>query len=137
MAIVNRDKDVSEQQASSFASLAETVTAEVHSIFQAPHACEINALQLSTNGVSASPTAAISIRRFVVGAGSTLIPQGPALALTAIGTSGPQAYAFSATPSMQAGDELVVTHGGAGSAVKRLQCSLVFKALQDIKSWDY
>lgn len=137
MAIVNRDKDSSEQKESKFSRIDETTTADSDAVFQAPHAGEVSAAQLSAVGLSGTPTAAFAIRRFVVGAGSTLIPQGPALTLVAVGTSGPQSYSFSATPSMQAGDELVITHAGANAAAHRLGCSIVFKALQDIKSWDY
>jgi hypothetical protein len=136
MAIVNRSKDVSEQQRDLSRNIEDTVTATSDQFYHCPHEMEIQSAKACAEGLSGSPTAQLQIQRFVTGAGETQIPLGPALSLVAVGTSGPQSFSFSST-SLQAGDQIVVTHAGANAAADQLQVSMVVKALQDIKSWSY
>ena len=137
MAIVNRDKDSSEQKDAHFARIAPLPVSQTVAIFQAPHAGSVAAAQFAALTISGTPTTQLSIRRFVAGEGQTLIPSGPAQALTAEGTSGPEAYAFSATIQLEAGDHLCVVSAGANSSWAAVDCSFVFQSLQDIKSLDY
>ena len=136
MAIVNRSKDASEQKQDHFINLEDTVTATSDQIYHAPHEMQIQSAKLSAEGLSGSPSCQLQIQRFVVGAGETQIPLGPALVLQSVGTSGPQSFAFSAT-ALQAGDQVVATHAVANTAADQLSIAMVVKALQDIKSWDY
>lgn len=140
MAICNRDLDLSQQNYLAFQNLAPTVTAKSDAVIVMPQAGTIQSLKLGAVGLSGSPTAQVAIRRFVVGAGQTLIPLGPALALQAVGTSGLQSYSFSLATSaltLQAQDAVVVTHGGANAACEQLNVALVIQATQDIKSWTW
>jgi len=136
MAIVNRALDVSEQQRDIFMNIESTVTATSDQIYHAPHALELQSAFLSPVSLSGTPTCQLQIKRFVVGAGETLIPLGAALTLQAVGTSGPLSYTLSTTSVME-GDLLVATHAGTNAAVAQLGIALVAKATQDIKTWNY
>lgn len=138
MAICNRDLDLSEQKYLVYENCAPTVTAKSDAVVVMPQAGTLQSLKLGAVGVSGSPTALVAIRRFVTGAGQTLIPLGPALALVAVGTSGLQTYSFStANAQLQANDALVITHGGANSACEQVNVAAVVQATQDIKSWTW
>ena len=138
MAIVNRDKDSSEQQEVHFARVYGGIGASTTiGLFQAPHAGSVGVAQFAALTISATPSLRLAIRRFVVGEGQTIIPSGPAQAVIALGTSGPEAYVFSATIQLEAGDHLCLEQTAAGSAWNSVECSFVFKSLQDIKSFDY
>lgn len=136
MATVNRSLDSTEQIKDKFSNLEDTVTTTSDQVYHCPHEFEIQGARLCAEGLSGSPTAQFQIQRFVTGAGETQIPLGAALALVAVGTSGPQSYTFTST-SLQAGDQVVVTHGGSNSAADQLSVSLTLKPTQDIKSWNY
>lgn len=136
MAIVNRSLDSSEQIKDVYVNIKGTAVSTSDQVYHAPHALEIQGARLAAEGISGSPTTQLQIQRFVTGAGETQIPLGAALALVAVGTSGPQSYVFSST-TLQAGDQVVATQAGAGSAAAQLSVALVVKAVQDIKSWDY
>lgn len=136
MGIVNRSKDVSEQQRDIYVDVQATSTGVTKQMYHVPHAMEIQSMKALAEGISGTPTALVKIQRFVVGEGETQISITPALTLQSVGTSGPQAFVISSA-ALQAGDQLVVTHGGTNAAAADLGISLVVKALQDIKSWDY
>lgn len=136
MGIINRTKDSSEQTFSVSYNVRPTATSTTDLVFQIPQAGTILAGQLSAVGLSGSPTAAMAIKRFVVGAGETLIPIGAALALVATSTSGPQSYTFSST-ALQAGDVLSVTHAGSNAAVQQLNVAVAIQSTQDIKTWTF
>lgn len=134
MGIVNRTLDASEQTFLAAETLVGTVTGRSEVAVHLPHPATAIRARISAVGLSGSPTAQLQIRRFVAGAGQTLIPLGAALALQAVSTSGPQAYTFSAT-ALQAGDAVVVTHAGTNAACEQLHVALVMQATQDVKSW--
>lgn len=136
MGIVNRSMDSSEQQYLQNVNIRESVTGESDVLVHLPQAAEIQSAKLSAVTLSGSPTCQLQIKRFVTGAGQTLIPLGAALALVAASTSGPQSYTFSST-SLQSGDAIVATHAGTNAAVAQLNVALVLKATQDIKSWSF
>lgn len=136
MGIINRTFEASEQQRDISRNIEDTVTSTSDQFYHAPHALEIQSAVACAEGISGSPTAQLQIQRFVTGEGETQIALGPALSLQSVGTSGPQSFSFSST-ALQAGDQVVVAHAGSNAAVDQLQISLVVKATQDIKSWDY
>lgn len=136
MAIVNRSFDETEQQRDLHVNVEDTVTSTSDQLYHCPHAFEIQSAKACAEGLSGSPTAQLQIQRFVAGAGETQIALGPALSLQSVGTSGPQSFSFSST-ALQAGDQIVVAHAGTNAAADQLGISIVVKALQDIKSWDY
>lgn len=136
MAIVNRALDATEQKKDVFVNIKGTVTATSDQVYHVPHAMEIQSAVACAEGLSGAPTSQLQIQRFVVGAGETQIPLGPALTLVAVGTSGPQSFTFSST-ALQAGDQILCTQAGTNAAAAQLSIGLVVKALQDIKSWDY
>lgn len=136
MGIVQRSLDDSHKQRDIFANVEDTVTAGAEQIYHVPHPMAIQSAKLCAEGLSGSPTATLQIQRFVTDAGETQIALGAALALVAVGTSGPQSYTFSTTV-LQAGDQVRILHGGANSAVDQLSVALVVKGTQDILSWDY
>jgi len=136
MGNINRSMDASEQQRDISVNVEDTVTSTQDQLYHVPHALEIQSAKACAEGLSGSPTAQLQIQRFVVGAGETQIPLGPALSLQAVGTSGPQSFAFSSV-QLQAGDQIRVVHAGTNAAADQLQVSIVVKATQDIKSWDY
>lgn len=136
MGIVNRTLDASQQKMLAAQTLKSTVTAKSDLVVHMPHPASIVSAKLSAVGLSGSPTAQIAIKRFVAGAGETLIPVGAALALVATSTSGPQSYTFSTT-SLQSGDAVVCTHAGTNSACEQVHVALVMQATQDIKTWNF
>lgn len=136
MGNINRNKDDSEKQFDVHANIRETTTGEADHVYHAPHACEIQSARLMGEGLSGTPTAQLQIQRFVTGEGETQIALGPAVTIQSVGTSGPQAFAFSSV-QLQAGDQVVVANGGTNAALAQLGISLVAKRTQDILSWDY
>ncbi len=136
MGNINRSMDASEQNDAHFVNIKGTVTATSDQIYHAPQEMEIQSAMIANEGLSGTPTTQLQIQRFVTGAGETVIPLGPALAVIAVGTSGPKAFAFSSI-LLQAGDQVVATQAGTNAAVAQQSISLVVKGLQDIRSWDY
>ena len=136
MGIVNRSMDSTEQQYLENANIRETVTGESDTLVHLPQPAEVQSAQLGAVSLSGSPTCQLQIKRFVTGAGQTLIPLGAALALVVESTSGPQSYTFSST-SLQSGDRIVATHAGTNAAAAQLNVAIVLKATQDIKSWSF
>lgn len=140
MAICNRDLDVSQQKVAlsdRFGALATGLTLPVMSIASPAN---LIAAKLGAFGISGTPTALLSIQRFIVGSGVTSFLGGiTTLTLQAEGTSGMQSAVIAAAGStalqLQAGDIVMLTTGGANSAVTGLEVSLVVQYTQDIKSY--
>ncbi len=136
MGIVNRSLDSSEQQYVVDYNIRETVTATSDYLHMFPQGGTIQSGKVAGIGLSGTPTLQLALRRFVVGAGDTLIPIGAALTVIAASTSGPMAYTFS-TSAVQAGDSLVATHAGTNAALTQVMVSVVIQATQEIRSWSY
>jgi len=140
MAIVNRDLDSSEQKVSvaqTFGPLATGVTVPIH-VVASP--CNVVAAKIAAFGISGTPTAALSIQRFIVGSGVTSYLGGfTTLTMIAAGTSGAQSVVTAASGStalqLLAGDVIMMTTGGANSAVTGVAVDLVVQYTQDIKSY--
>lgn len=135
MALVNRDKDSSEQNyvvQNALGALATGVSAWAGVV---PSAGNIIEWKLSGKGLSATPVYQLAIARWT-SAGITNYALGSAITLAAaFGTSGGLLGATFNTGSygVQAGDLLVVNTSGANTAVTDLVVGVVIKATQDIK----
>lgn len=148
MAIVNRDKDVSEQRDVVNVALDRTAsgisagimnpvvaTSSTFVLFVASRPMQLVCGAFSAYGLSSTPNYQVWVQRFAGGITTTQV--GPSVAPTAFGTSGSIAWsALAAAVSypLQAGDQLLLTSTGANTASATLQVSLVLKSLQDIKT---
>lgn len=140
MAIVNRDKDVSEQKEVVTTRIAPTVTAATYMLHVLAYPAELQAVQQAANGLSGAPFHYIDVYRFIPGAGATTITGLHAsMAVTAVGTSGVQGFSLIAAGStllqLQAKDVLVLRTAVANTAATDVTVSLVVKKLQDIVSY--
>lgn len=140
MALINRDKDASEQKTEFSVNLQNTVAAATYLLWQAPYPCEVRQLTQAASGLSGAPFHFIDVYRFVVGAGATTITGLHAsVAVTAVGTSGVQGFSVLAPSSsslivLQAKDCLVLRTAVANTAVAQVQVSGIVKKLEDILS---
>lgn len=143
MAIVNRDLGHSEQRKNyrtSISALATGVTTIVGTI---PCNMNLDAAQAVAFGLSGSPVYLLSVNRFIVGTGFTTIAIGTSFAPVEFGTSGVQGATFgislpiigSTVTSLLTNDMLILTSGGANSAVKALEVSLVLRPIVDINRY--
>ena len=139
MGITNRSKDVSEQRDSIQTTLGLVATGATILVAQIPYNSTLDAVKVSAQGLSGSPTYDLRVWRFIVGTGVTTIAGG-ATTLTPLvmGTSGLQSMSLAASGSsflnLMANDVITLTSGGANTAVTGLSVSVVIKAVQDIKS---
>jgi hypothetical protein len=142
MAIVNRDKDVSEQRYV-FTQNTNAVVGVSALIYLGIAPCASQLLQIATNafGLSGSPTVGAQIQRFVVGSGLTTIPLNGSslLTITAMSTSGMQTQVLPSTSStlmqLQKGDEIQLVTSTANTA-GTYTTACVVQILQDVKQ-DY
>lgn len=143
MAIVNRDKNSSEQMESYMSSHNLTVAASAGQSFhvaQAPYPGTLRAVSFAANSVSGAPVVAIDIKRWS-GAGVTTIPfVSTTLTLTATGISTAYMSISLAGPgstlvALQAGDVIVanVLFSGGNVAAANTVITAVIQAAQDIK----
>lgn len=141
MAIVNRDKDASEQKLEFHTALGAVATGSTLPIMHIPYPCQLLDARMSVVGTSGSPTGNIEIHRFIVGTGITQITGQwqAALALQAVGTSGPQRASLAASTSatlllLQTNDVVVYKSGGANSSITAGALTVVLQSLQDVKT---
>ncbi len=137
MANCNRDMDASEQKIELCANYGVVATTLVIAAGLVPWPCTLLGVRVAATGISNSPTGALKINRFIVGAGSTTYLGGfTTLTLQAVGTSGIQsvviAAAGSTALSLLPGDEITWTSAGSNSAVSGLAVSIVVQKTQDI-----
>ena len=142
MAIVNRDKDVSEQRY--VFTYNSQVTVGVSGVIQlgvAPCAAQLLQVASAGIGLSGSPILGLQIQRFVVGSGNTVIPINGSslLTVTAYSTSGLQTHvlptAGSTLTQLQKGDLIQIVTSTASTAAQYVM-EAVIQILQDVKS-DY
>jgi hypothetical protein len=138
MAIVNRDKDASEQlyvlsySAPGVVAVSATLQAAL-----VPSAGQLLEFKVAGQGLSGAPFYNVQIQRWT-SAGLTVIdPGGSVTMAAAFGVSG-SAYgatyaAASSLAALQAGDILAIKSGGANTASTGLVAAFVIKATQDIK----
>jgi hypothetical protein len=150
MAIMNRDKDVSEQCDVIEAKTGALVTGASAMVCAVPSPGLLKSIAVAAFGVSGAPAWQFNILRFIPGSGSTAIAVGVStLAVVAYGTSGIQQVAGSsmggypaALPALapqsstlavvQAGDLIQVVTSGANTAVTDAVVAVVVKKTQDI-----
>lgn len=146
MALVNRDKDTTEQREVYQAVLNGTPsgisagilnpglsTGSTFRVCTIPYPASLVAADNVVYGLSGTPVHSLWIYRFA--GGFTAIAVGQTMAPTAFGTSGALGWSlFGASWNLLAGDQLVLYTQGANSAVAEANVTCVVKALQDIKS---
>lgn len=149
MALVNRDKDTTEQRevytgtvwvspSGVSAGIANpgVATGLTFPIATIPYPAQLIAAEDVSTGLSGTPVHSLWIYRFIVGTGFTTIPVGQTLTVSALGTSGPSGYSLFAavTFPLLAGDVVFMYTQGSNAATASTTVTLVVKALQDIKS---
>lgn len=141
MAIVNRDKDVTEQRIPFHSTPGLVgISTLVHAAI-APCSGQLLAVQTGAFGLSGSPIVGLQVQRFIVGAGLTTIPLNGSSLLTivAVSTSGPQSHVVPAAGSTLAqvlrGDVVQLVTSVANTAAT-YSVDAVIQVLQDVKS-DY
>lgn len=139
MAICNRDLDSSQQEIvleQSLVAVANGVTLPVCAI---PTQSLLLGARVAGFGISGAPTGALTIKRFIVGAGTTSYLGGfTTLTVQSVGTSGIQSVVIAAAGStalnLQAGDVIMYTSGGgSGAALESVSVSVIIKAVQEIR----
>lgn len=140
MAIVNRDRDASEQKdVIHFVSNAAVATGATLNAAILPYPCSLQSVKVAAFGVSNAMQLAFNVQRFTSG-GLTLIALGISnLVLVNMGTSGAQGFSGLAAVgstllSLQAGDVLHLVSSVANGNATHLVVNMVVKKLQDIVS---
>lgn len=140
MALVNRDKDASEQKEVIQVALGAVATGTTRNVAVIPYPCVLQSARAFAAGVSNAMQVAINNNRFVVGAGATAIAMGISnMVLQNQSTSGIQGFSGLAAQGssllvLNAGDVLqIVTSVSNGNATD-LTMQFVLKKTQDIVS---
>jgi hypothetical protein len=145
MALLNRDKDPSEQRnLYSWSSGGQVVsTGSTIPIAIAQNSEQILGFQVVSVGLSAAPVLTFQIGRFIIGSGFTMLSSGfSAITCVAFGTSGLpgtgtspiiQLVAGSTLNQLQKNDVVYMVTSGANTAGTHL-VEMVTQTLQDIKS---
>lgn len=139
MALVNRDKDVSEQRDNNTESFTATATGVTLGVFSVPYPATLDGVRVAGHGLSGAPTLDFAVLRFIVGTGVTTITAGfTTLTVTEFSTSGLQSVVTVASGNtllnLLAGDIITATTGGSNTAAKGYELSVITKAAQDIKT---
>lgn len=143
MGIINRTKEASEQrkvfsvQAGAFATGVTAIVAQI------PFPCVLESGQIAAFGLSGAPNYALTVNRFIPGAGATafVVATGTSNVPSAFGTSGVAGTGASGIVmawgstlmNLLPNDVVMVTSGVANTAVTGLSISLVVRPTQDIK----
>ncbi len=138
MGIINRTKDLSEQQRK--ISIYATTTTNLATFYSGQiveRPCTIVSGQATAYGVSGSPQLLLGVLRF---SSSTSFLIGTTYAVATYGTSGYLAYSLPAagatTLNLQKGDVInMQTLGGTGAAAAGVIVELVVQDIQDIRTW--
>lgn len=146
MALVNRDKDSSEQ-ISVWSRIIESSASGISATLVNPSvntgltfvvmnvACpsQVSAASVAGYGLSGTPVVSLWVYRFA--GGFTSFAVGQTLTVTAYGTSGAQSVSlFGASNLLQTGDQLALYTQGSGAAMASVSVTVALKALQDIRS---
>lgn len=138
MAINNRTLDPSLQRQVFQSSYGVVATGVTLSALVVPYASTLDAVRVTANGLSGSPTIDLRVWRFIVGTGVTTIAGGATtLTAQALGTSGIQSMVLASSGSsllnLLANDVITLTTGGANTAAS-YTVSVVIKNTQDIRT---
>jgi hypothetical protein len=141
MALVNRDKDPSEQKMEfNWVGATQINTGYTAWIAMVPYPCTIQSARAMAVGVSAAMQVAFQAQRFA--GGNTVIALGISnMILQNFGTSGIQGYSGLAASgstllNLQAGDVLLFQTSVANSACSNLLLEVVVKKTQDIVAYN-
>lgn len=140
MALVNRDKDVSERRYEVNWQKDLLVTAISPAVFIVPWPCKVVAVRATGRALSGAPTGVLQGTKFIVGTGNTILQASMMAALTvpALGTSGLGSASLAAAGSTQlqldAGQVLQWTSAVANTAIDDAAIVVVLEKLQDIVS---
>lgn len=140
MAIINRDKDPSEQRTDLHVALGAVATGATKSVFVAPYPCTLQSVRVAAQGVSNAMQLGFYIQRFIAGSGETAFAIGISnVVLVNVGTSGVQGFSgLAATGStllnLGAGDVLRVATTVSNGNATDLALNIVLKKLEDIVS---
>ena len=90
MAVINRTKDASEQRVTFDFAAGAFATGVTAIIAQVPYPCTLESGQIAAFGLSGAPNYALTVNRFIAGAGATaiVVAVGTSNAPSAFGTSG-------------------------------------------------
>lgn len=146
MALVNRDKDSSEQISvwhrtieSTASGVSATImnpgvpTGQTYVLMNVACPSQVSAASVAAYGLSGSPVVSLWVYRFAGGFTSFAI--GQTLTVTAFGTSGALGVSlFGASNLLQTGDQLAVYTQVSNTAMTAVTVSVALKALQDIRS---
>lgn len=138
MAIVNRDKDVSEQKYPiHFGMNAEVVTGATIYVGTVPFPSKIKAAQITGRGLSGAPVYNINVHRWTSAGLTVFDPLGVAATVAgAYGLSG-SAVDWSVTTgpiALLADDLLVIKSSGANTSALGIAGAIVLQKTQDIVS---
>lgn len=144
MAVINRALDNSQQEweySAQFGALGTGASNAAVSlpIAMIPYPSTLVAARAAITGSSGSPTISLSIKRFIVGSGTTAYLGGfTTLALQNVGTSGLQsvtiAVAGSTALGLLTGDVIYGSFAGQDSAATSLAVSIVIDATQSVRT---
>ncbi len=143
MAIVNRDKNITEQMETFSAVVTTTVAASAGQTFhviQAPYPGLLKSIDFAANSISGTPLVTAEIKRWsgagvtsIVGIGGTLTvtPHGISTAYQSMSLAAPGSTLL----SLQAGDVIVVNQQFSGGNVSaaNMVVSVIIAATQDYK----
>ncbi len=134
MPIINRNLDGSERKNEESFTLGLVATGATALLRLIPYNCLLQGVNLAAFGISGTPAYSLSVFRSA--GGLTSIPLGISLGASDFGTSGPIGATISAPGvTLLAGDALVITSGGANSAIASGIVSVVISALADFKTY--
>lgn len=139
MAIVNRDKDATEQKEFiPIALSAVTTTGGTYMICAVPFQCEVKAIRLAAAGLSTVPVFEVEAYRF---SGGVTINSSicTATSVGLFGTSGLVSLTLGTAGSTQvfvdANSVLVLTVSGANAAAAQVSGTVVVQKLQDLVTY--
>ena len=146
MALVNRDKDVSEQKdvysLQLSGGLTTVATGATAWIGLMPYPGVIQSMKVAAAGLSGAPLVSLQTLRFAAG-GTTIAVSISGLVCSEFGTSGMIGTGFSGLAaagstllSVQAGDILQIQTGGANTAARNMIVEVVVKKTQDYVSYN-
>ena len=139
MAIVNRDKDATEQKEFINFTLNDvTTTGGTYVICPVPFQCEVKAIRLSAAGLSTVPVFEVEAYRFSGGVTiNSAISTATSVGL--FGTSGLVSLTLGTAGSTQvfvdAGSAFVLTVSGTTAAAARVSGTIVVQKLQDLVTY--
>jgi len=143
MPIINRELEYREQRDEYDYSIQGTVTGSTYMIPIPFLGNAVGGYQCAI-GLSGTPVHSFAISRFIAGSGTTTIPLGVTITVSAFGTSGGQFFTFGTSGGVGstigagvtclANDLIIINTSGSNAAVAQCSFTLVIQCLQDYKN---